>query len=983
MAFQAYEANRGNGASGAHTTSNNADAGANPFFTAAENLEIEFTVFTVHRDTEGGTLATKRHTLDAKGVIQTQSGGDLVKGRFRRVKVCGLGRLLAFLDSLPPCEFVTWGVPDAPEGKVTTQNQLEQFYRQLATGQAIAPPEPIIARALAYIAYKTGPGVMPLDFDARKPRDHYPARDWRDLDDLMVEAHPEWKKFARLWRPSSSAFVRRKSDGRALYGAGSWRCYILVDDASRMKEIAEAFYQRLWKAGHGHIWVSDTGSLYDRSLFDMAMYQANREDFAAPPVIGEGLERFAPRGVVIPGVVAPLAGFAPEVPMRIWRRTDPKVLKAKQEIKPKAEPIREKHIEVRAEKIVKEAQQKGVMLDARRVKRTLLTAAEREVLMSEFVLYDEDKQPHTVGALLADKKAWDGKRFADPLDPGCYNDWRIAIAVLDTKHPYIFSHAHGEGYYRLARQEGEVLVEGGEAPRQVDETIEIMTGRDDAFSRAGGIVLVDGEGQLTDLCEDLLADYLGRCAYYYRMKPDKHGGGVPLRLDPPLPIVKQVLKKGGQGLRKLKGVVTAPTMRGDGSLLTAPGYDEATGLYLLPAIGDKGEAPEETLRQFDNAMREFAPHGDYAAFIENDHVVFPWNKRGLQHALDALWYPFKDFPFASDEDRGAHLAAILTAPVRGILPTAPAFAYDAPTAGSGKTKLGTCAATLAGAMPPAVTGPVDAEELRKYIVAELRKGSRAILIDNIDGTFKSNTIASLLTTETYSARILGASASVDFPANVMLLMTGNNVTLEGDLWRRVIRCRIEPQVDDPEKQAFALEPCGYTARNRMRLVAAALTILRRFALAGKPRQTKDTIGSFEQWDGLVRQCVLWLKAQNIQAFGQGFGDPAYAMQEMKENDSEHADHEAMVDGLHAVFGESEFTVAQIMLAVLLPGPDGSPQHCLLDAVSKIAAGKDGSISKEKLGLWLRRKREARVKGKRIVHRGKSRSNQALFAISRK
>ena len=85
------------------------------------------------------------------------------------------------------------------------------------------------------------------------------------------------------------------------------------------------------------------------------------------------------------------------------------------------------------------------------------------------------------------------------------------------------------------------------------------------------------------------------------------------------------------------------------------------------------------------------------------------------------------------------------------------------------------------------------------------------------------------------------------------------------------------------------------------MIAAALTLLRGFISAGKPRQTADRLGSFEQWDSLVRQCVIWL----------GLGDPIANIGRMRAHDP---DSDRLLQFLTAVWrfkGSEPWTVAEI------------------------------------------------------------------------
>ncbi|QBQ36742.1 hypothetical protein [Pseudoduganella plicata] len=115
-------------------------------------------------------------------------------------------------------------------------------------------------------------------------------------------------------------------------------------------------------------------------------------------------------------------------------------------------------------------------------------------------------------------------------------------------------------------------------------------------------------------------------------------------------------------LKVLKAVAYLPFATPAGTLVTTVGYNVETGIFA----------------QFDAEMLPLIPAAPSQA--------------ELVDALKTLWKPWSGFRFATDNDRAAMLAAIFTAVCRPALSTAPAFFFDAPVQGSGKTK---CAAALA------------------------------------------------------------------------------------------------------------------------------------------------------------------------------------------------------------------------------------------------------------------------------------------------
>lgn len=98
-------------------------------------------------------------------------------------------------------------------------------------------------------------------------------------------------------------------------------------------------------------------------------------------------------------------------------------------------------------------------------------------------------------------------------------------------------------------------------------------------------------------------------------------------------------------------------------------------------------------------------------------------------ALRALGY-LKDlistFPFVTAADRAVALSGILTALIRRSLPTAPLHAFNAPTAGSGKSLLVDIASSISTARPaPVIAQGKSEEEMEKRLIKSSRIEQKA------------------------------------------------------------------------------------------------------------------------------------------------------------------------------------------------------------------------------------------------------------------
>ena len=235
--------------------------------------------------TNGNGPAAKTFEL-VDGKLVKKSAAQIYEGEVCRVEVAGLAGLLQLIKELRSNEALTYGVPEVEHARLVTQKA-----KALNRGGAIC-------RDRQHFRFAEGkPGVMMLDHD---PRPGHPPKSREELDAILCEVMPELAAVARVWRPSSSAFIY-SADGTELIGSGGWRGYAVVDDASAIPALGAELYQRLWAAGHGYVQVAKSGALLDRSIIDASVWQAERLDFAAAPVLGQGLERRPPCELILPG----------------------------------------------------------------------------------------------------------------------------------------------------------------------------------------------------------------------------------------------------------------------------------------------------------------------------------------------------------------------------------------------------------------------------------------------------------------------------------------------------------------------------------------------------------------------------------------------------------------------------------------------------------------------------------------------------------
>ena len=306
--------------------------------------------------------------------------------------------------------------------------------------------------------------------------------------------------------------------------------------------------------------------------------------------------------------------------------------------------------------------------------------------------------------------------------------------------------------------------------------------------------------------------------------------------NPPSEVAATILARAGEwSFPAITGIITTPTMRPDGTILSKEGYDETTRLLLVapPKMPPLAESPSK-----DDALK----------------------------ALALLKGLLVEFPFGGDVDRAVALSAMITPVVRGAFAVAPMHSTKAPVAGSGKSYLfDVVAAICTGQRMPVMAAGASEEELEKRLGAALLTGQPLICIDNVNGELKGDALCQAIERSLVEIRILGESERVRIEARgTSLFSTGNNVTIVGDLCRRVITAVLDALMEAPETREFKTNPFEMVLANRGAYIAAALTICRAYVLAGKPgRATR--LASFEGWSDIVRSALIWLGEADVVA----------------------------------------------------------------------------------------------------------------------
>jgi hypothetical protein len=373
--------------------------------------------------------------------------------------------------------------------------------------------------------------------------------------------------------------------------------------------------------------------------------------------------------------------------------------------------------------------------------------------------------------------------------------------------------------------------------RQGSQLVEVIW---DAERKVRSITIPEGP-RPRPISRQCLLTKLDQSARFYRQKVDVEGNVEWKRTDPPSWVVTHLMEDENMmrhHFAELRGIISAPTLRTDGTILQTPGYDAESGLLLLD--GEYLPVPEKPTRhQVDEAVAE----------LRDLLCEFPWD--GEPEENEAAWMAYT-------------FTLLARHAVRGCVPM---FAFSANEAGSGKGLLVEIANRIAFGRNAAVRAydPCPTEA-RKAITACLVEGLAAVCWDNVRPGLPvaNSSLEGAITSEVWSERELGTNKkTITLPQSTVFSVTGNQLAFGGDMRRRLVCVALRSNVANPEARKIRrpTELKVDVMTYRPRLVRAVLTCLRYRWSEGKVDEGGNLvpilqpIGSFEGWSAVIRDAV--------------------------------------------------------------------------------------------------------------------------------
>jgi hypothetical protein len=389
---------------------------------------------------------------------------------------------------------------------------------------------------------------------------------------------------------------------------------------------------------------------------------------------------------------------------------------------------------------------------------------------------------------------------------------------------------------------------------------------------------------------------------------------------------------------RIDRIVDVPVFAADGTLVDRPGQNETARVYYDgPAIQGLAEDWDDDEVRRDDVR------------VARDLIM-----------RDLLG----DFPFADEASRAHAMSMVLEQFARALIdgPT-PAYVVIAAEQGTGKSLLTqACLLPSCGRIDTTPEPDPSPQDFQKRLLSELIRGPQAIVFDNVTRELENSTLAAMITSGTYSDRVLGKSQILSFPVRHTTVFTMNNPNIGRDMRRRVVPIYLNAGVEKPWERGGPwrhADLLGWAASARTDLVRAAVLLVKHY-LDGhvdfdhegerytRRVSTPRMMGSFERWSHVMGGMV---SAAGVSGFGENMNK---LYEEQSEDDSDEGQFLAeWPDGLR-------MTAAQVVQYATV-GFDGrlpvNPPSCLRD--------RGGRVNAQSVAYGLRQLK-GRVRGGRVL-----------------
>jgi hypothetical protein len=295
------------------------------------------------------------------------------------------------------------------------------------------------------------------------------------------------------------------------------------------------------------------------------------------------------------------------------------------------------------------------------------------------------------------------------------------------------------------------------------------------------------------------------------------GQNPKIRLVAPPASIVDSMRYGMPDLPMIERIIAIPVVAPQGHIVKHPGYDQQSGYYYMPEIDI--DIPEECSGQ------------------------------QVSKAIELINDMLADFPFKTHADYANAIGLLLLPFVRGAIRGAtPLHLIEAAREGTGKGLLNDLFHIIWTNAPAPLSSLADNdEEVRKSLTSALEHMPISITYDNVRW-INSAQLEKAITAQHWRDRVIGTSRMCDVPVHTTWIATGNNVSISGDMPRRVVPIRLVADCEQPSlRTEFRhVDILQWTYDHRVQLIQACLTIIQ-YGLSSTIRVTIPRLGSFTKY----------------------------------------------------------------------------------------------------------------------------------------
>jgi hypothetical protein len=285
--------------------------------------------------------------------------------------------------------------------------------------------------------------------------------------------------------------------------------------------------------------------------------------------------------------------------------------------------------------------------------------------------------------------------------------------------------------------------------------------------------------------------------------------------------------------------------------------DEALGILASPQLRE-GLRPVERVNMVRLPVRrggkkiELLPEGyDEPTRTLTLSTVTYQEDMTIEAAQKVLRDLYAEFEFGDDgRSLGVTIAAQLGLYADQLVPRSelrPGVTVIKNAEGAGGTILVTCVILpLLGYMPTSAK-PTKEEEMHKTITSTVREGRTVMVLDNVKGRLDSPSLEALVSSRTWTDRLLGTNETITVDHNVVVFVTSNFATVTPD-WRRrslFIELHLSEERAEDRKFKHPLSP-AVLLRKRATILAACWAVVRHGVAKGM-KPSSGSHSAFPEW----------------------------------------------------------------------------------------------------------------------------------------